>query len=107
MEECLGTTSGGDPREEHRKDGGDMLNFGVSNNHYLDNLMSGNNEDRGRDAGTLNHGNASGTKDMDGATVEKNTEKGRESHNAHSIGKIDATGKASKACRGTTKDGSG
>ena len=54
---------------------------------------------------TLTHENASGTGSTDGATVEKTSMMGRESPNLPSIGTIDATGKAYKACRGTGKIG--
>ena len=50
---------------------------------------------------TLTHRNASGTGSIDGATVDKTSERGRESPNSPSIGTIDATVQAVKVGRGT------
>ena len=101
MEESLRTTSGDDSREEHHKDGGDVLNCGVSDKHNLDNSTSRVNEVRGGDTKALTYGNVSGTGSTYGATMEMTSERGMESPNAPSRETIDAAWKAVRACRET------
>jgi hypothetical protein len=102
-EECSMASSSDDPREEHRKDGGGKVNRGVSDNDNWDYLTSGNIEVRVEDAMTLTDDYVSGTGSMDGTMVEKTPGRRRRLPNAPSVGTIDATGKAGKACRGTGK----
>ena len=73
-----------------------MLNHGSSDNTNLDNSASGNNEVRGGDAKTLNHGNISDTGSADGVMAENTSERGRESPNASFSRIINATKRPSK-----------
>ena len=66
-----------DQREELRKDEGEVLTRGFSDNIKLGSLTSGNNEVRGGDIVFLTRGEVSGTGSTDSRILERTSKRGR------------------------------